>query len=67
MWFYNGYRLTRYSYLTEEARKGEDFARRRLLTRLPFGKFKGQWKTLIVYNNQTKEIIQKYIDEQRVI
>jgi len=66
MWFYSGFRLTRYSYLREEAKKGEEFARNRLLTRLPFGKYKGQWKTLEVYENETKALIQKYVDGQRI-
>lgn len=67
IWFYSGFVLTRYSYLREENRKGEEFARNRMLTRLAFGKFKGQWKTLEVYNNQTKELIQKYVDGNRVM
>ena len=67
IWFYNGFILTRYSYLSEESKKGEEFARNRMLTRLPFGRYLGKWKTVEVYNNVTKELIQKYVDGRRII
>lgn len=67
IWFYSDFILTRYSYLREDQKKGEEFARNRMLSRLGFGKYLGQWKTLEVYDNQTKKLVQKYIDGRRVI
>jgi hypothetical protein len=67
LWFYSGFILTRYSYLREDKLRGGDIARDKMLLRLPFGKYKGQWKTLEVYDNQTKVIIQKYVDGKRIL
>ena len=64
VWFKNGTSKTFYSFFNND-RKGALHGIE-ALERIGFSKgFKGEWKSMIVYNNQTREPLRKWKDGTR--